>query len=555
MRYLCVHCDHRWEIEGDEAPRRCPACMRATGVEPVRESAKKAATKSRTTIWVGLALIGVVLAGSVLWLANRRSVIEGPVPVRPLSVEEVAQVLKREEASASGLESLLAETPALEAFAKRAAGSASDPFAKAAALTQALRARADAQAFVPWSLAEPRPTALLSADGALKALEKDGARREMYPLELAAIEVAALRSLGVVAMLAELTDLPNERAPVDPSGYFGYFVVSVSADEATVNQGKVYDPYGGRTLPADQKVNVIDDVTAIGAALAIRGVYEVAYRADPKLALESSSHALRLASRLPSVRTARGIIVLSGKMLEQGLQELSAAAQLRGDPVRLHNLASARMLSGDAEAASKALNTALEKAPDFAGARATLGAIEMMQGDLDAAFSELRKAETLAPDLSLIQWGFAEYYMRKGDRESALSRGKAALARRPSFDGRLRYAVLLRQAAKFEEMREQAHAMLDLAPEYRKQEVKELIAAVLGPTALDTVEAQPSAEDVGADPALGLKLGGGSKLLGEGASDLKLDAPTGADPLILSGEASKLRLRSSSEKLELKLGK
>ncbi len=534
--------------------------MRATGVEPVRESAKKAAIHSKFKLGVVLTLIGLLIAGSVLWLVNRRSVIEGPVPMRPLSAEELTQVLKREQVSAGGLEALLVATPAIEAFAKRVAGDASGPQAQAAAITKALRARADVQAFVPWSLAEPRPTTIMTADGVLQALVKDGARHELYPLELAALEVSALRSLGVTAMLAELSDLSNERAPLDPSGYFGYFVVSVSADEANVQKATLYDPYGGRALPAETNVNMIDDVTAVGAALAIRGVHEVAYRADPKLALESSSHALRLASRLPSVRTARGIIVLSAKMLEQGLQELSAAVQLRSDPARLHNLASARMLSGDADAAGKALSSALERAPNFAGARATLGAVQMMQGDLDSGLTELRQAEALAPDLSLIQWGFAEYYMRKGDRESALARGQAALAKRPSFDGRLRFAVLLRQAGKYDEMREQARTMLASAPEYRKQEVKELIGAVLGPTALDEVDADPTTDDlsdVGAadtgEQTDDSKLDAlGSPAVGAG---LKLGAPPGADPLILSDEPPKLRLRGSSEKLELKLGK
>ena len=557
MRYLCVHCDYRWEVEGDEAPRRCPSCMRATGVEPVRETAKKVTTHSRSTMWVLLLLVGVVMVGSIFWLVSRRSLIEGPVPLRPLSADETAQVLKREQVTADGLEALLTETTAIEAFATKAAGSAGDAFAKADAVTKAIRARADVQAFVPWSLGEPRPTPIRTADQVRKALEKNGAREQMYPLELAALEVAALRSLGVTALLAELTDVKGERAPLDPAGYFGYFVVSVSADEKSVGKGKVYDPYGGRALPADQNVNLIDDVTAVGAALATRGVYEVAYRADPKRALESSSHALRLAARLPSVRTARGIIVLSGKMLEQGLQELTAAAQLRGDAVRLHNLSSARMLSGDTESGLRDLNAALEKMPDFGGAHATLGAMQMMQGDLDSGLLELRKAESLAPDLSLIQWGFAEYYMRKGDRDAALARGKAALSARPSFDGRLRFAVLLRQAGKYDEMRVQAHAMLDGAPEYRKQEVKELISAVLGPTALDNVEPDPTADDLSDLGGPDLKLGGDGKLPGEpsAAPDLRLAAPPGADPLILSDDTPKLRLRGSSEKLELKLGK
>lgn len=560
MRYLCVHCDHRWAVEGDEAPRRCPSCMRATGVEPVRETAAKKASGSKRGVWWLAAGLALVVAGSAVWLSRRSQDIEGPVPVRPLSTAELASVLKREQVQAGGLESLLDETAAVEAFAKQGAGSSQDAFALGESITRALRDRAKAQAFVPWSLGEPRPTAIMKPDALLKLLSKDSGRAELYPLEVCALQVAALRSLGVTAMIAELLDGPSDRAPLDPAGYFGYFVVQVAADDSPQAKVKLYDPYAGRTLAADAKVNVLDDSTVIGAALATRAVHEISYLADPKLALDSSSHALRLAARLPSVRTARGIVVLSGKMVEQGLQELSAAAQLRRDAVRLHNLASARMLSGDAEAAIKELNAALEKAPEFAGARATLGALQMLQGDLDTGRASLQRAEALAPDLSLIQWGFAELSMREGDRESALARGERALKSRGSFDARLRYAVLLRQASKYEEMRVQAHALLDASPAYRKDEVRELIGSVLGPTALDPIEPDPSAEDLSdlGGPNLDLKLGQGSKLLGADpqAPDLKLGEPgAGSDPLILLGEPSKLRLRGSGEKLELKLGK
>ncbi len=511
-------------------------------------------------MWLALGAVAIVLVGTGFWLQSRSVSVDGPVPLEPLTLAEVKAVLVRQQvAGARGLDALLEPGAAVTAFAKKATQRAADPVARAEAVTQALRARAKALAFIPWSLGEPRSTAIMTADGVLAAIAKDGARKELYPIEVAALAVAALRSLGVDAMLAELSDLPSERAPVDPAGYFGYFVVSLSSEAAGDSKTRLYDPYAGRNLPADAKVNLVDDATAVGAALAIRGVHEVAYLGDPKLALESSSDALRLASRLPSVRTARGIIVLSGKMVEQGLQELAAAVQMRGDPVRLHNLASARMLSGDMEAATKDLTAALGRAPDFAGAHATLGAVQMQRGEMESGQQELQKAESLAPDLSLIQWGFAELAMRQGDRESGLARGKRALDARPSFDARLRYAVLLRQAAKYEELRKEAHALVDSCPAYRKQEVRDLITAVLGPTALDPTEMDPTADDLsdlgGSD--LNLKLGQGSKLLAEPADGkgLKLGGQGGAaDPLILLGDPSKLRLRSSSDKLKLKLG-
>jgi len=101
--------------------------------------------------------------------------------------------------------------------------------------------------------------------------------------------------------------------------------------------------------------------------------------------------------------------------------------------------------------------------------------------------------------------------------------------------------------------------LLDVSPSYRKQEVRDLIEAVLGPTALDPLEADPAADDLAdlGGPDLNLRLGQGSKLLGEpeGKKGLELGQPgAAADPLILLGEPSKLRLRGSSDKLQLRLG-
>jgi tetratricopeptide (TPR) repeat protein len=532
--------------------------MRATGVEPVRASVEKRPERRRPvliTLGVGALLIAAV---AVFLTTRKNDLAEGPAPLRPLDASEMATFLKREQVEAEGLSRLLVPDATVIAFAKQAASGKGAPLDKATAITAAVRARAKALAFAPWSLGEPRPTPVMLPKETLSALEKDGARRELYPLEVTALEVAALRALGVNAMVAELVAVPGERAPLDPSGYLGYFVVAVFEGEAAKEKApKLFDPYGGRTLDHKVEFAVLDDPSAVGAALALRAVHEVAYLADPRKALDTSSKSLTLASRLPSVRTARGIIVLSSKLLEQGLQELSAASQMRPDPVRLHNLASARMLSGDIESAQRDVTSALGKMPDYAGAHGTLGALHLMRGDIEAGRAELRKAEGLAPDLSLIQWGFAELTLREGDRDGALARAKRAYDKRPSFDSRLRYAVLLRQASRYEQMRKLAHELVDGAPDYRKSELKELLVSVLGPTALDAIEPDPSADDLSdlGGPDLRLDLGGDTLADPSAPRGLTLGAGADADPLILSGDESKLRLRGPDQNLKLDLSK
>jgi tetratricopeptide (TPR) repeat protein len=569
MRYLCVHCEHRFEAEGPNPPTRCPRCMRATGVKLAETAASGDSAKRPRASYValGLAALALTLGGVVGFLLLRgesRTPEQDLTYLAPLEQAALVRALASQQVDAGALATLLEADASIEAFAEQAAGKAVDAQAKARALTQALRARARAQAFVPWSLGEPRSTPVLTAREALTLAQKDGARAELYPLELAVLEVSALRSLDVPAMVAELIEVPGERAPLEGAGYLGYFVVAVPRSSAAARAepgsaaAQLYDPFAGRELKGTEKHKLLPDAAVVGAALSLRAIHEVAYCGDPKSALASSSHALKLASSLPAVRTARGVIVLGSKMVEQGLQEFAAANQLRSDAPRLHNLASAKLMTGDLEGAGADLSRALEKAPDYAGARATLGAVAMLRGDADGARAAFERAEQLAPDLSLVQWGLAEYLLRSGEREDALERAERAHRHRPSFDAKVRYGVLLHQAGRYDEMRKLAHELVNLAPEYRKQEVRELVIELLGPTALDPVEPDPSADDLAdlGGPALDLKLGSDSKLLGS-APTPPAAPPTvgnGGEPVLMLGDPKKLKLGDESTRLKLKLG-
>ncbi len=569
MRYLCFHCNHRFEVEGSEAPSRCPNCMRATGVKPLAEQSGQAARRgvSRgTLVLLGSGALAAIAIGGYFLSSQPADPKELMASLQPLDGGDLSRVLASEQVTAGGLEKLLEADDAIESFAEKASGSAKSPHERAKAITAAVRERAQAMAFVPWSLGEPRKTPVMTASETWKQLQKDGGRAELYPLEVAALAVSALRSLDVPAMVAELAQVPGERAPLDGSGYLGYFVVALPGAEGALPQ--LFDPYGGRTFDGKEveaggsareqpKATVLSDASALGAALSLRAIHEMAYLGDPRTALGSSSHALKLAASLPSVRTARGVIVLSGKMVEQGLQEFTAASQLRADAPRLHNLASVKLMTGDLAGAENDLTRALEKSPDFASAQSTLGAMSMLRGDVDSAQVAFEKAQQLAPDLSLVQWGLAEYALRSGDRATALAKAEQALERRPSFDAKVRYSVLLRQAGRYEEMRVMAHELVKLAPAYRKDEVRELLTSVLGPTALDPIEPDMAADDLAdlGGPALDLKLGADSKLLGApGAAPAAASPAGGNEPLLMLGDPKKLKLTGGSERLKLDLG-
>src|SRR5688572_23837803 len=132
MRYLCVHCDHRWEEEGSEPPRRCPGCMRATGVEPVGGAQKKAAAgkPSRTRHYV-LAGLGFVIIALVVLLVAKRTNHAAATGLVPLEPDDLRSALLADKVDAVGLEQLFAADAAMEAQAEKAAGSADGPLAQA----------------------------------------------------------------------------------------------------------------------------------------------------------------------------------------------------------------------------------------------------------------------------------------------------------------------------------------------------------------------------------------------------------------------------------------
>lgn len=541
MRYVCVHCEHTWEVAGDEPPKRCPACMRANGAQRVPDDAPKAARtpRSRASLF-GLLAISILAAVGGYFVWGRRPTAGDQAGPAPTSVAALHAALTEAHVDAGELAQLFEPGPALTDFAAKAAAGKT-AYDKAEAITRALRERAAALAFVPWSLGEPRATPIGHAAQTFATLQKDGGRAELYPLEVAVVAVAALRSQSIEAMVAEVSSVEGERAPLDPSGFLGYFAVAVHAGEPGLGPPRLFDPYGGRALDGKARHTVLRDLQVVGAALATRALHEVSYLADPRRALESSSAALTLAGTLPSVRTVRGMVVLAGRLGEEGIAELNAARQLRDDPPRKHNLATAALMMGDAERATKELDAALEKAPEFANAHATRATMALMKRDLSTARSELEMAERLAPDLTLVQWGQVELALREGQTERALSIAKRATAARPSFDTRLRMAMLLRQLGRGDELRALSAQLIEMVPSARHEEVRSLLTGILGPAAFDADAAVEPLDAPGALP---------------GPDVPALDEPIGADKQEGSasgGTRPQLRLRDNDQRLKLQL--
>lgn len=59
MRYLCTHCDLRFETTDDKP--RCTKCLRVSGVERLEANAAGALTKPRSPIWLIVGLVSALV--------------------------------------------------------------------------------------------------------------------------------------------------------------------------------------------------------------------------------------------------------------------------------------------------------------------------------------------------------------------------------------------------------------------------------------------------------------------------------------------------------------
>ncbi|MBX3251317.1 MAG: hypothetical protein KF901_29330 [Myxococcales bacterium] len=563
-RWLCVHCGHRFAAA--EAPDRCPSCMRKGGLEALAADAP-----SKRPAWLVPALvvglIGVVGAGYAIWRGATPDAVSGEAPLEPLSRSQLRGYLALENADGDHADLFEADA-AVEALARHASGGAA--VAKAEALLAHVRARAAAGAFEPWSLDTPRDTPIRGA-GPTAARLAETERAHLYPLEVALATAAALREAGIDAMIADVWAFPGDRRPPDPSGRLGYFGVAVW--EGDVGEGApsvILDPYlGHATQPEAESYRVLTDVQVAAAFLGAQALHALVHDNDSMRAMQRVQQALRLDRRSPYLRSVQAAVLIANGGIPQGIEELQAAAQLRPDGPRRNNVAGVFMATGDLEQANREVAAALEQFPEFAGGLATLGAIHLAQGETSLARRQLTEAERLEPQLLILPMLWAELHLRSGDAEAAVARAREAAERRPhDWQTRLGVARIFRAAGRFDAMRREARAVMELVPAEQREPMRQQIHQLLGPTALeeDVFAGDDDDEDHFDDDEDDLELGEpsgfrlGSSLLGEEAPSLGGSAPAlgGQEgPALMLGDQSGFGLggsSGSSTMLRLNLG-
>ncbi len=528
MRYQCVQCNEAFSFDDDAERPRCPKCLRQHGLRKLDESLAPAAGRKRgTPLPLVLLLLAAGAGGVYLFLAHG---IHRSAPAL------LADQLRTAGVDAGNLVQLTAADDSVTLFAQQAVRSADKPEDKARAIVAALAARAQKQAFSRWPMVDTRAlpdAAPLSAKETLAAIQKDGARAELYPLEVTALAVAALRSVDVPALVIEVFRYDGERAPLDPSGRFGYYALALPRSDG--KPVATFDPYGARSLaPKPADFVTLSDLQVMAAALSLRGLHRVSNASESAGALVDAEAAVKLAPSSATVRSARAALMIASGGTEEGARELEAAAQLRPDPARRNNVAVLALAKGDADRAAKEVAMALQEAPDFASAHLTLASVHLARGETELARSELAKADSLEPNLAAVALSWAEFYASTGELAQAIAKGEQGVRLRPNNpETHLVLARVYRSASRFDDMRAQARKVLELASAADKERIKTLLLQVLGPTALE----QPS----GDSDALHLP----SPQAGA------VEPPSGGSGLQL-GEP-RLRLGGDSDKLKLKL--
>lgn len=573
-QYLCVHCDHTFVPESEGEPKRCPSCMRKGGLELVRK-AKKGGRPAWLVPAAVVGLIALVGIGYAVWDGQTADPVEGDAPIRPLSTSELLGYLQAASAGRAPAE-LFDGGDAIEALVEEATGAGAVP--KAEALVEHVQARRAAGAFEPWSFSTPRDTEVRGAERTAARLAEEEAAH-LYPLEVALATTVALREAGVDAMVAELWSFPEALAPPDPSGHFGYFGVAVYEGEVGEGEPTLFDPYGGReAMPTEDGYRVLSDPQVAGAFLSTEGLFAHVHEGDLTGAMAKVRKALRLDPRAPYARSVQAAVFLASGGVQEGVDELNAAVQIRADPPRRNLLAGVFLATGDTDGAQREVSLALEDAPEFADAHATLAALHMLDADLDAARLALESAERFDPGLVNLKMLWAQYYLQTGNPGRAVANALEAIEQRPhDWQERLRAAQVFRAADEWNEMRRQAHAILELAPSGQEDAIRQQVLQVLGDTAFEEYDedaaldpaAYAEEEELALDDELGdlddfeendLSLDSGSSLLGDGPG-----AGSGGPSLLdqelgggggfqLGGGGGGLQLRPPGQKLNLQLG-
>jgi len=189
------------------------------------------------------------------------------------------------------------------------------------------------------------------------------------------------------------------------------------------------------------------------------------------------------------VRSAHGAILLASGGVDQGYAEIQAAAQIRSDAPRRHNLAILMLMKGEIEAAQREVGAALAQYRDYAEAHVTLASLHITRSEFDLARTELEEATRLEPALPSLETVWAQFYAAQGNTREAIAHAERSTQLRAADpQAHILLAQLYYHAARYDDMKREARIALELIPSPQKDDFRREIRKLLGPTAFEDPE-------------------------------------------------------------------
>jgi len=516
---------------------------------------------ARKRYWTLLVSLLMILVSVIAWRVYQGNAASS-AQVQPSEVIWKYAELKAHLAQKYTIEGVgltLLDCNQTQDLAKRVLEGASGGQAKAKKLTEYVASRRKAGALISGLVSEPREPVLAAPSYVSARLQKTSSVR-LYPLEVAAWAVCALRSQGVRASVAAIRDVQDKAVPLDPTGHFGYYGVAIDpksqGDKFTA--AEVVDIYGdaARDVPL-QNVRVMTDPQAIAAGISQSVMQTLLNEHDPQVVQGQIESAIKIDGGSAASHTVNAMVHFASGQTDVGLSELELALKLERDAARHNNLAQVYVAQQNFDQARTHVTQALKLKPNYGAAHGVLGSLKLAQGDGNGAREELTLAQKWGANPAAIARTWAMLYLNEGDTDKAVENAQRAVDLRPTdIQARLLLAQIYRQTADYDKMRAQAQAALAQVPASAQSRLRSIIEEMLGPTAFEGTEAEGAIAtdgDVTLDPdnlpdVGDLDLQGSSLLKDEPKKEASKPE---AGPKVMLSPQDKYKLRDSNADLQL----
>lgn len=541
MRYRCTSCKEVFDVPEGDRPR-CPTCLRIHDVVPLDRPSPKISRYRGPVAFFSIIALGI--GAYVAWVVYQsRSEEEAPeeradrVEIGPLEAGELRSLMAKRHLEKAEQVMPFESSPAVEAFARKAAHGQAGPHEKAQALLKAIQSLLDENHDVYASIS-PRALPPQTPTETLRRLQASE-RFDPYPYEIGALMVTSCRAVGVPAVLAEVYQYESSARPTDASGTQGHYVAAVPRGESRSYQRPIlYDPATGRSgQSADGQNDVLTDLEAASALLSLQGLHLAASATDRPRAERLCTLAVRLRPGSATMLAARGTV-----RLLSGTSELSARAALedyeqalreRPDAQRKILVARVLLALGQGHRAEELVRAALTDSPEFGAAHGLMGLILAAQENFEEAQAELTQAERLEPRDPQLQLLWVQYYVAQREIQAAIEAARAVIERIPDDpQPRLLLAQVLYHDAQYEAAEAQLREIVRRNPD--NTQLRELLEEMFEFEADEEreAEAEDEAEAEGEQDAAVAESevdgGGGFRLqMGKGLGKIRLGGPDG----------------------------